>query len=268
VPAHPSPARLRSHDRWGQHGPLAPAAGHDINYIAITGALHAIGRADEAPPPPLNYVGDFGGGGMLLAVGLLAALHEARCSGRGQVVDAAMTDGTALLSSFMYGMKAQGLWSNRRAANLLDGAAHFYDTYACADGKCIAIGAIEPGFYAELRQRCGIDDPLFDAQLDASRWPAMKHKLAELFGTRSRAAWCDILEGTDACFAPVLDWDEAPLHPHNVARGTYIDVAGITQPAPAPRFSRTASTTPQPNRIVALDEALSAWQAPTQTTPL
>jgi alpha-methylacyl-CoA racemase len=252
---------------WGQFGPLAHAAGHDINYIAITGALHAIGRADEAPPPPLNYVGDFGGGGMLLAVGLLAALLEARSSGRGQVVDAAMTDGTGLLSAFMYGMKALGQWSNRRGANLLDGAAHFYDTYACADGKFIAIGAIEANFYAELRQRCGIDDPLFDAQLDASCWPLLKQKLAELFRTRTRAAWCEILEGTDACFAPVLDWDEAPLHPHNVARGTYIDVEGITQPAPAPRFSRTANATPQPTRVVALDDALAMWRTASAAAP-
>ena len=246
---------------WGQHGPLVHAAGHDINYIAITGALHAIGRADDTPPPPLNYVGDFGGGGMLLAVGLLAALHEARRSGRGQVVDAAMTDGTALLSSFIYGMRAMGQWSDQRAANLLDGAAHFYDTYACADGKFIAIGAIEPNFYAELRQRCGIDDPLFDAQMDPSRWPLLKVRLAQMFSTRTRNEWCEVLEGTDACFAPVLDWDEALRHPHNVARGTYIDVAGVMQPAPAPRFSRTPSSTPRPTQAVAVEEALAAWQA-------
>jgi len=245
---------------WGQHGPLAHAAGHDINYIAITGALNAIGRADDTPPPPLNYVGDFGGGGMLLAVGLLAALHETRRSGRGQVVDAAMTDGTALLSSFFYGMKAMGQWSNQRGANLLDGAAHFYDTYACADGKFIAIGAIEANFYAELRRRCGIDDPVFDAQLDPAGWPQLKDRLANLFRTRSREAWCEILEGSDACFAPVLDWDEAPHHPHNVARGTYLDVDGVMQPAPAPRFSRTANAAPRPTQAASLEDALAAWR--------
>ena len=215
---------------WGQHGPLAHAAGHDINYIAISGALHAIGRAGEAPVPPLNYVGDFGGGGMLLAVGLLAALHEAGRSGRGQVIDAAMTDGTALLSAFMYGFKAKGQWSNQRGENLLDGGAHFYDTYACADGKYIAIGAIEPQFYAELRQRCGIQDPLFDAQLDAARWPLLKLRLADVFRTRTRQQWCELLEGSDACFAPVLDWDEAPQHAHNRARATFTVVLPAALP--------------------------------------
>ncbi len=245
---------------WGQHGPLAQAAGHDINYIAITGALHAIGRSGETPPPPLNFVGDFGGGGMLLAVGLLAALFESRQSGRGQVVDAAMTDGTALLSSFFYGMKALGRWGNARDSNLLDGAAHFYDTYACADGKFIAIGAIEANFYAELRQRCGIDDPAFDVQLEPARWPALKLQLARLFRTRSRSEWCTLLEGTDACFAPVLDWDEAPLHAHNVARGTYVAIDGVIQPAPAPRFSRTVNATPQPTQAVDFQQALASWQ--------
>ena len=154
-----------------------------------------------------------------------------------------------------------GQWGDQRAANLLDGAAHFYDTYACADGKFIAIGAIEPNFYAELRQRCGIDDPLFDAQMDPSRWPLQKVRLAQMFSTRTRNEWCEVLEGTDACFAPVLDWDEALRHPHNVARGTYIDVAGVMQPAPAPRFSRTPSSTPRPTQTVAVEEALAAWQA-------
>lgn len=244
---------------WGQFGPLAQAAGHDINYIAISGALHAIGRANDTPPPPLNLVGDFGGGGMLLAVGLLAAVHEAGRSGRGQVVDAAMTDGSALLSAFTYGMKAQGLWSNQRSDNLLDGGAHFYDTYACADGKFIAIGAIEPQFYAELRQRCGIDDPLFEEQMDAARWPLLKLRIADVFRTRTRDEWCNILEGTDACFAPVLDWDEAAKHPHNVARGTYITLDGVLQPAPAPRFSRTASAEPRSVRASSLDEAMESW---------
>ena len=247
---------------WGQHGPLAHAAGHDINYIAITGALHAIGRPDEAPPPPLNYIGDFGGGGMLLAVGLLAALNEAKVSGHGQVVDAAMTDGTALLSAFMYGMKAMGQWSNQRGDNLLDGGAHFYDTYACADGKFVAIGAIEPQFYTELCKRCGIDDALFDAQMDRARWPLLKLRLADIFRTRTRDQWCEVLEGTDACFAPVLDWDEAPLHPHNKARGSYIDRDGVLQPAPAPRFSRTPNASPSPAQAATLQDVLQGWQGP------
>lgn len=244
---------------WGQYGPLSQAAGHDINYIAISGALNAIGRPDETPPPPLNYIGDFGGGGMLLALGLMAALLEAKGSGQGQIVDAAMTDGTALISAFMYGMKAMGKWSNLRGENLLDGGAHFYDTYACADGKFIAIGAIEPQFYAELRKRCGIDDPLFDEQLDPARWPLLKLRLADVFRTRTRQEWCEILEGTDACFAPVLDWDEAPAHPHNVARQTYLKVDGVVQPAPAPRFSRTANASPKPAQAISLEEALSSW---------
>jgi len=230
---------------WGQHGPLAQAAGHDINYIALSGALHAVGRAGEPPVPPLNYVGDFGGGAMFLAFGILAALHEAKASGQGQVVDAAMTDGAALLSAMMYGFKAAGQWSNQRGENMLDGGAPFYDTYACADGKYVAIGAIEPQFYALLRERCGIaDDPVFDAQMDTARWPLLKLRMADLFRTRTRDEWCALLEGSDACFAPVLDWDEAPAHPHNVARGTFVEVDGMVQPAPAPRFSRSAPGAP------------------------
>ena len=244
---------------WGQHGPLAHAAGHDINYIAITGALNAIGRPGSAPPPPLNFVGDFGGGGMLLAVGLLAALHEAGRSGKGQVVDAAMTDGTALLSAFMYGMKAMGQWSNERGANLLDGGAHFYDTYACADEKFIAIGAIEPQFYAELRQRCGIDDPMFNSQMQVANWPQLKLRMAETFRTKTRDEWCSLLEGTDACFAPVLDWDEAAQHQHNVARETYLTLDGVLQPAPAPRFSRTSNATPGAAQAASFQEALERW---------
>lgn len=229
---------------WGQSGPLASAAGHDLNYISLTGALHAMGRADTPPAPPLNLVGDFGGGAMMLAFGILAAVYESRHSGEGQVVDAAMTDGAALLSAMMYGMKAAGKWSNQRYANMLDGGAHFYDTYACADGKYLSIGSIEPQFYAELRQRCGIEDPAFDAQHDPRSWPALKEKLTELFKTRTRDQWCELMEGTDVCFAPVLDWDEAPRHPHNRARGTFIEVDGVTQPGPAPRFSRTPAATP------------------------
>ncbi|WP_233101810.1 CaiB/BaiF CoA transferase family protein [Variovorax sp. IB41] len=249
---------------WGQHGPLAHAAGHDINYIAISGALHAIGRAGEPPVPPLNYVGDFGGGAMLLAFGILAALHEAKGSGQGQVVDAAMTDGAALLSSMMYGFKSAGMWSNQRGENMLDGGAHFYDTYACADGKYVAVGAIEPQFYALLRERCGIaDDTAFDAQMDADRWPLLKLRMADLFRTRTRDEWCVLLEGSDACFAPVLDWDEAPAHPHNVARGTFANVGGVVQPAPAPRFSRTAPVMPPATAHDDGEAMLRRWGAAT-----
>jgi alpha-methylacyl-CoA racemase len=230
---------------WGQHGPLAMAAGHDINYIAVTGALHAIGQPGAPPSPPLNYIGDFGGGAMMLAFGVVSALLESRRSGRGQVVDAAMTDGAALLSAMMYGMKAAGFMTNERGENLLDGGAHFYGTYACADGKYVALGAIEPQFYAELLRSCGVDDPAFEAQLDRDRWPELRRRLAEVFKTRTRAEWCSLLEGTDACFAPVLDWDEAPQHPHNVARGTFVTVDGVVQPAPAPRFSRTPPSPPR-----------------------
>lgn len=246
---------------WGQHGPLAQAAGHDINYIAISGALHAIGRAGQPPAVPLNYIGDFGGGAMLLAFGVLAALFESRASGRGQVVDAAMTDGAALISAMMYGFKAAGMWNNERGQNLLDGGAHFYDVYACADGKHVAIGALEPQFYAELLQRCEIDDPAFEAQMDRKRWPELKQKLAEVFRTRSREEWCSLLEGTDVCFAPVLDWDEAPQHAHNQARETFLDIDGVLQPAPAPRFSRTPAGIPAPPAESGADtEAiLEAW---------
>ncbi len=231
---------------WGQYGPLAHAAGHDINYIALSGALHAIGRPGEPPVVPLNYIGDFGGGAMLLAFGVQCALTEARRTGKGQVVDAAMTDGVALLSSMMYGFKAAGTWSNQRGENLLDGGAHFYDTYACADGKYVAIGAIEPQFYALLIQLCGIDDPAFDAQTDVQSWPMLKYRLADVFKTKTRAAWCALMEGTDVCFAPVLDWDEAPEHPHNRARETFIRVDDVLQPAPAPRYSHSQPATPTP----------------------
>jgi alpha-methylacyl-CoA racemase len=224
---------------WGQTGPLAQAAGHDLNYIALSGMLQAIGRADDSPPPPLNLVGDFGGGAMMLAFGIVCALLEARESKRGQVVDAAMTDGSALLGALMYGLKASGRWSVTRGANLLDGGAHFYDTYRCADGKYVAIGAIEPQFYAELLQKIGIDDPEFQRQMDATQWPQLKRKLAERFESKTRDEWTQILEGSDACFAPVLDMNEAPLHGHNRARQTFVEIDGVVQPAPAPRFSRT-----------------------------
>jgi alpha-methylacyl-CoA racemase len=224
---------------WGQHGPLAQAAGHDLNYIALSGMLHAMGRADSPPAPPLNLVGDFGGGAMMLAFGVVCAVLEARASGKGQVVDAAMTDGSALLGAMMYGLRAFGMWSDKRGANMLDGGAPFYDTYACADGKYIAVGAIEPQFYAQLLALAGASDPELGKQWSQMHWPALKAKFAALFATRNRDEWCALLEGTDACFAPVLDMREAPAHAHNAARGTFVEVDGVTQPAPAPRFSRT-----------------------------
>lgn len=229
---------------WGQTGPLSHAAGHDINYIALSGALHAIGRPGEPPVVPLNYVGDFGGGAMMLAFGLLCALHHARLTGQGQVVDAAMTDGAALLSAMMYGMHAAGVWSNRRGENMLDGGAHFYGTYACADGKYVSVGAIESQFYALLLEKAGIAGAAFSDQNAMQHWPQLKERLAQIFLTRTRAEWCALLEGSDACFAPVLDWDEAPLHPHNQARQTFVTVDGVLQPAPAPRFSHTPAATP------------------------
>ncbi|WP_295638872.1 CaiB/BaiF CoA-transferase family protein [uncultured Methylibium sp.] len=229
---------------WGQHGPLAARAGHDINYIALSGGLAAIGREGEPPVPPLNYVGDYGGGAMLLAFGLMCALHEARGSGQGQVVDAAMTDGSALLSAMFYGMRAAGAWSTQRETNLIDGGAPFYACYACADGKAIAVGAIEAQFYTELLQRLDLPEADYLPQMDRARWPARRADLAARFATRTRDAWCEVFAGSDACFAPVLDWDEAPRHPHHQAREAFVDIAGVTQPAPAPRFSRTPPATP------------------------
>lgn len=246
---------------WGQTGPLKAAAGHDINYIAISGALHAIGPAGQKPVPPLNLVGDYGGGAMLLGMGMLAAVLEARQSGQGQVVDAAMTDGAALLCTNQYASHAAGRVTTERGDNLVDGGAPFYDTYTCADGKYIAIGAIEPQFYALLRERCGIDGAWFDAQMNRANWPMMKIRLADVFKTRTRDEWCQLLEGTDACFAPVLDWNEAPQHPHNRARGTFIEVEGVIQPAPAPRFSRTPSAPPTPGHVAPADTLLEHWTA-------
>ncbi|MEY2633897.1 MAG: hypothetical protein RIR00_2551, partial [Pseudomonadota bacterium] len=231
---------------WGQSGPLAAAAGHDINYLSLSGALHAIGEPGRKPVAPLNLVADCGGGAMLLAVGVLAALLESQRSGRGQVVDVAMTDGSALLMSMIYTLKAMGQWSNQRGSNLLDGGAHFYDTYCCQDGKWLSVGAIEPQFYALLLEKCGVSDPDFSAQWDRAAWPQLHTKLEALFLTRPRDAWCTLLEGSDACVAPVLDLDEAPQHPHNRARGSFIELGGVTQPAPAPRFSRTTPATPTP----------------------
>lgn len=230
---------------WGQSGPLAQTAGHDINYIALSGALHAIGTAEQ-PLPPLNVVGDFGGGAMFVAFGVVCALLEAQRSGRGQVVDAAMTDGAALLTAMQYSFKAMGHWSNRRQANLLDGGAPFYGTYACADGKWLAVGPIEPQFHEVLIEKLGLAQADFADRWDAASWPRLRARLEVAFAGRTRDEWVALLERTDACVAPVLDLDEAPRHPHNVARGTFVEHDGITQPAPAPRFSRTAPAIGRP----------------------
>ncbi len=224
---------------WGQDGPLAQAAGHDINYIALAGALHPIGRQGEAPVPPLNLVGDFGGGGMLLAFGILAALVERGRSGQGQVVDTAMVDGAAILMAIFHGMRAIGLWHDERGVNLLDGGAHFYDTYETADKKYVSIGSIEPKFYAELLRLTELEGEDLPHQLARDHWPELKERVAKVIKTKTRDEWCDIMEGSDVCFAPVLSLDEAPLHPHNQARGTFVEVEGVVQAAPAPRFSRT-----------------------------
>ena len=239
---------------WGQSGPLSQAAGHDLNYIAITGALHAIGRRGERPVVPLNLVGDFGGGGMLLVTGVLGALLEAARSGVGQVVDVAMVDGTAQLMWMMQGFQQIGAWNaDEREANLLDGAAHFYDTYECADGKYVAIGAIEPQFYAELLARAEITDPQFEHQHDASQWPQLKEKLAAVLKTRTRDQWDELMAGSDACFAPVLTMVEAPAYAANSERSVYAQVEGLTHPSPAPRFSKTPSTIEHGTRSLGAD---------------
>ncbi len=229
---------------WGQDGPLSATAGHDIDYIGISGALYPIGRAGERPVPPLNLVGDFGGGGMLLAIGVLAALVERGISGTGQVVDAAMVDGSALLTSFIYGLRARGAWQDQRGVNLLDGGAPFYDTYATADGKHVAVGALEPQFYAALLAGLGLTDAGLPAQMDLSGWPVLRVRFAEVFARRTRDEWAAVFAGTDACVAPVLSPAEAASHPHNVARGVFTEVGGLAQPAPAPRFSRSAAGQP------------------------
>ena len=237
---------------WGQHGPLANAAGHDINYISLTGALAAIGGR-EKPVPPLNLVGDYAGGSLFLVTGILAGLLEARQSGKGQVIDAAITDGSASLMSVFHGWKDIGFWNRERHANLLDGAAYHYDVYETADGKFVSIGALEPQFYALLVEKAGLDKDLFGKQAGPDQWPALKEQLAVVFKQRSRQEWCELLEGTDACFAPVLDFTEAPGHPHNHARGTYVTIGGVDQPAPAPRFSRSACELPGEPRAEGAD---------------
>ncbi|MGE3250315.1 MAG: CaiB/BaiF CoA transferase family protein [Hyphomonadaceae bacterium] len=227
---------------WGQFGPLANAAGHDINYISLTGALHAMGRKNETPPPPLNLVGDFGGGALYLAMGICAALVEAGKSGKGQVIDCAMTDGAASLASMFFGMRAAGIWKDERDNNLLDGGAHFYDTYECKDGKWISIGSIEPQFYALLLEKTGLSgDADFAPYMDRTHWPKLTEKIAAVFKTKTRDEWCALMEGSDVCFAPVLSWEEATKHPHNVARETFVSIEGVPQPNAAPRFSRTQS---------------------------
>ncbi len=232
---------------WGQSGALMNAAGHDLNYIALSGALHFSGRRDSPPTAPATLVGDIGGGAMMLAVGMLAAMISAQSTGRGQVVDAAMTDGSALMTALIYGLFNGGQWSRSRQSNLLDGGSHFYDCYECADGHYVSIAALEPQFYSLLLEKLGLDkDPEFEAQYDPRRWPRQKQRLGEIFRSRPRRHWCDLLEGSDACFAPVLDFAEAPAHPHNVERGTFISVEGVTQPAPAPRFSETESAISSP----------------------
>lgn len=246
---------------WGQQGPLAHASGHDINYISLGGALHAIGRAGERPLPPLNLVGDYGGGGMLLAFGVLAALVERSQSGKGQVVDAAMVDGAAVLMALFHGMRAAGFWRDERGTNLLDTGAHFYDVYETADGKYVALGSIEPQFYAELLRLTGLEDESLPAQTDRTRWPEMKERLAKVIKAKTRDEWTEIMEGSEVCFAPVLSMAEAPEHRHNKARGTFIELEGVVQPAPAPRFSRTQPEVagPPPYLGQHTDEVLTNW---------
>jgi alpha-methylacyl-CoA racemase len=238
---------------WGQDGPLAAAAGHDINYIALSGALHAIGRAGGPPVPPMNLVGDFGGGGMLLAYGMVCGLLHAQRTGQGQVVDAAMIDGSAALMAMIYGLHAQGLHRDERGTNMLDTGAHFYDVYETADGRWISLGPIEPQFYATLCDLAGFDDDLRTSQGDQSRWPGLRTRVAEVIATRTRDEWDALLLGTDACYAPVLGLTEAPGHPHHRARGTFVEVDGIVQAAPAPRFSATTPASPRPESRPGVD---------------
>jgi alpha-methylacyl-CoA racemase len=244
---------------WGQHGPLAQAAGHDINYIALTGALHAIGTRADGPVPPLNLLGDYGGGSLYLVVGILAAVHEARSSGRGQVVDVAITDGVISLMANTVARRQRGAWIEQRESNLLDGGAPFYRAYETADGQHVSVGPIEPQFFREFCERVGLPEALRGAQNEVARWPELKAAFAALFRTRSRAEWTARLEGTDSCFAPVLTLGEAATHPHNVARQAFVEVGGVQQPAPAPRFSRT------PGRVQGPPAATAApWEAVAQ----
>jgi len=246
---------------WGQDGPYATTAGHDINYIALAGALDPIGRRGEAPVPPLNLVGDFGGGGMLLAFGMACGLLSAQRTGDGQVVDAAMVDGAAVLTTMFHGFRAMGIWEDERGTNLLDTGAHFYDVYETADGRYVSIGSIEPQFYAELLRLTGLEGEELPWQHDKTQWPALKERMAEIFKAKTRHEWCELMEGTDVCFAPVLALGEAPQHPHNVHRGTFLDLDGVVQPAPAPRFSATPASVQRPPAHAGqhTDEVLSEW---------
>jgi len=246
---------------WGQEGPLAHAAGHDINYISLVGALHSIGRARQAPIPPLNLVGDYGGGGLYLAFGVVCALLEVSKSGKGQVVDAAMVDGAASLMTAFYGLRAMGVWSDRRGENLLDSGAHFYDVYQTADGKYISVGSIEPKFYHELLRLTGLEKNSLPPQMDRASWPEMQEILRNAFKQKTRDEWCAMMEGTDVCFAPVLSMEEAPKHPHNKARGTFVEIEGVIQPGPAPRFSRTKGEIQGPPAKPGehTDEVLAEW---------
>jgi len=247
---------------YGQDGPMAARAGHDINYLALAGALEPLGPSDGPPLPPLNYVADFGGGGMLLALGVLAALWERERSGRGQVVDASMVEGAAMITSVLHGLRAAGMWSERRGGNLFDGSAPFYATYECADGAYVAVGALEPQFWSELLDGLDLGDATdLPQQHDRARWPELKDRLADVFRTRSRDDWAAHFAGSDACVTPVLSPFEAHEHPHNLARGTFAEVAGQRQPAPAPRFSRTPTrvASPAPHLGQHTVEALRDW---------
>ncbi len=246
---------------WGQEGPMAPAAGHDINYIALAGVLHSIGRRGSAPAPPLNLVGDFGGGGMYLAFGVVCALLEAGRSGRGQIVDAAMVDGAASLAAAVYGLRAKGMWNDERGDNILDSGAPWYDVYETQDGKYVAIGSIEGRFYGELLRLTGLTGEALPPQWEKARWGELRARLTEVFKQKTRDEWCRIMEGSDVCFAPVLSMAEAPAHPHNRARGTFVEVDGVPQPGPAPRFSRTPGAIARPPAAPGqhTEEALRDW---------
>ena len=246
---------------WGQEGPMAPAAGHDINYIALAGVLHSIGRRGSAPVPPLNLVGDFGGGGMYLAFGVVCALLEAGRSGRGQVVDAAMVDGAASLAAAVFGLRAKGMWNDERGDNILDSGAPWYDVYETQDGKYVAIGSIEGRFYGELLRLTGLTGEALPPQWEKARWGELRARLTEVFKQKTRDEWCRIMEGSDVCFAPVLSLVEAPAHPHNRARGTFVEVDGVPQPGPAPRFSRTPGAIGRPPAAPGqhTEEALRDW---------
>jgi alpha-methylacyl-CoA racemase len=247
---------------WGQDGPLARRAGHDINYLALSGTLDAIGRAGQPPYAPINLVADFGGGSMLLVIGVLLALWERERSGRGQVVDAAMVDGAALLSQMLWEMRTRGVWSGQRGTNLLDGGAPFYDTYQCADGRYVAVGALEPQFYARLLDGLELDGAELPAQSDREGWPELRATLAAAFRRRTRDEWAERFESTDACVTPVLTGDEAPAHPHNRYRHTVTTVNGQPQPAPAPRLSRTPAQPPAPSQDASVAEIRDEWSSP------